>query len=170
MLHSDKKKLRKRATVPVATQSCFKTHSKLLQRLFSLLGCDVYPAQCHIQRLALKSQDMVYNHSRVEEDANALLYTHTRTHTQHKHRWTQCTQTHPHSLSTLTQTESFITTSKSFCFTVSPHIHHTLRSQPTVYVSGGFVCSCMFVWTGCWNQLRILTLLIDDFSYKEEVF
>lgn len=96
--------------------------------------------------------------------------THTHTNTQHKHRCTLCTQTRPYSLSILTQTESFITTSKSFCFTVSPHMHHTLQSQPTVCVSGRYVCSCVFVWTGCCNQLHILTLLIDLTSATKRMF
>lgn len=70
-------------------------------------------------------------------------HAHIHTHTQHKHGCTQhlFTQTHPYSLITLTQTESFITTSKKLlllytCTTPCTH------KQSTVCV---FTCVCVEV-------------------------
>lgn len=64
---------------------------------------------------------------------------------------------------------------KLLLYKVSPHMHHTLQSQPTVCASGGDVCSCVFMCV-CVNWMLQSVAHSHtshrwlSFSYKEDVF
>lgn len=94
-------------------------------------------------------------------------YTHTHTHTQYRHRCTQ--RSHRHTLSPSSNSHKLSHSSlpqkvSALQSISSPHTHHNLHSQPAVCPSEGYVCPCVFVWTGCCNHLHILTLLIDGLA------